>query len=134
VIGLDTNVLVRYIVQDEPAQARSATQLIERVLTPEHPGFVNCVVMCELVWVLESAYGFARAQIIPVLRQLLATVEIRIESADRVSLALRSYESCSADFADHLVGILNQDRGCETTYTFDRKAGRLASHRLVELG
>lgn len=73
-IGLDTNVLVRYIVQDEPAQARSATQLIERVLTPEHPGFVNYVVICELVWVLESAYGFARAQIIPVLRQLLATV------------------------------------------------------------
>jgi predicted nucleic-acid-binding protein len=49
-------------------------------------------------------------------------------------MALRSYESSSADFADHLVGILNQDRGCETTYTFDRKAGRLASHRLVELG
>lgn len=131
-IGLDTNVLVRYIVQDDPAQARAATHLIERVLTPERPGIVDRVVLCELVWVLESAYGYARAQIAPVLRQLLATVEIRIESADRVNLALRSYEG-AADFADHLVGLLNQDHGCEATYTFDRKAARLTTHRLVEL-
>lgn len=132
-IGLDTNVLVRYVVQDDAAQARAATQLIERTLTSERPGFVDRVVMCELVWVPESAYGFTRAQIAPVLRQLLATVVIRIESADRVALALRLYESGSADFADQLIGLLNQDQGCEATYTFDRKAARLATHRLMEM-
>jgi predicted nucleic-acid-binding protein len=88
--------------------------------------------MCELVWVLESAYGFGRTQIIPVLRQLVATVELRIESADIVARALRSYESDAADFADHLVGLLNQNQGCDATYTFDRKAGQLGTHRLLE--
>lgn len=131
-IGLDTNVLVRYIVQDDPVQARAATQLVENVLAAERPGFVSCIVLCELVWVLESAYGFAREQVVPVLRQLLGAAELRVESTAMATLALRAYEADPADFADHLVGLLNRDHGCETTYTFDRKAGRLDTHRLLE--
>ena len=78
-IGLDTNVLVRHLIQDEPRQSRVASACIENQCSREEPGFINRVVLCELVWVLESAYGFERARIAPVLESILQTAQFRVE-------------------------------------------------------
>lgn len=130
-IGLDTSILIRYIVQDAAAQA-AATRLIERECKPDNPGWVDAVVLCELVWVLESAYAYDRATVVEVLRALLTSAELRVELPELAWAALRSYQSGSAGFADCLIGLRNQQTGCTATCTFDKKAGRMATHRLVK--
>lgn len=131
-IGLDTNILVRYIVQDDAAQAAAATALIEGECSAETPGRVDGIVLCELVWVLESAYGYSRATVAEVLRTILTSAELRVEAPDMAWSALRSYQSGGAGFADCLIGLRNRQAGCGTTATFDKRAGRIATHRLVK--
>ena len=123
-IGLDTNVLVRYLVQDDPAQGVAAAALIEGRCTPDAPGRVDHVVLCELVWVLETAYGYSRELVAGVIRQILETAELSVESPDLAWPALRAYEAGPADLADYLIGQRNQAAGCESTFTFDRRAAR----------
>lgn len=130
-IGLDTNVLARYIVQDDPEQAERATALIETRCTREQPGHVDPVVLCELVWVLERAYGYTRTTVSAVLRQILSTAELTVAFPDSAWAALRAYEQGSADYADYLIGAHNRSAGCETTYTFDRRASKSAWHSPV---
>ena len=89
-IGLDTNFLVRYIVQDDAAQVAAATALIEGECDAENPAWVDCVVLCELVWVLESAYDYSRATVVDVLRTMLTSAELRIETSDMAWSALHS--------------------------------------------
>ena len=122
--GLDTNVLVRYLTQDDPKQSLIATDLMEQSLSPDCPGYVNQVVLCELLWVLEDCYGQKREQLLAVLEQLLKVAEIHIEDSDIVKLALADFRRGKADFSDHLIARGNQARGCETTLTFDKKAGQ----------
>ena len=133
-IGLDTNILVRYIVQDDESQAAVATRLIERECKPDSPGWVDAVVLCELVWVLESAYDYNRATVAEVLRTLLTSAELRVEMPELARAALRAYQNGSADYADCLIGLRNQQAGCAVTCTFDKRAGRMESHRLVKAG
>ncbi len=121
-IGLDTNVLVRYLVQDDPVQAKQAARLIERRCTPDDPGCINLIVLCETVWVLTSAYGFGRDAISDAIDQLLHAVEITVESDQTVVAALRLYRSSKIDFADALIAVRNQQLGCDHTATFDREA------------
>ena len=121
-IALDTNVLVRYIIQDDARQAGQAAKLIESHCTTESPGMVDVVVLCELVWVLESAYGYERSAVALVVRQLLGVAELVVVSSDQAWAALRAYESDRGDFSDHLIGIRNHAAGCQTTFTFDRRA------------
>ena len=121
-IGLDSNVLVRYIVQDDPEQAIAASRLIEGRCTERSPGHVNLVVLVELVWVLTRAYGYGRTDIARVVLQLLRTTELDIEDSDAVWAALRQFETGAADFADYLIARRNGEAGCERTYTFDRRA------------
>ncbi len=124
-IGLDTNVLVRYIVRDgPPGQIKAATTLIEKRCTPEKPGWINRIVFCELVWVLESAYEYPRTLVAQVIGRLLTVAEFSIEDSDLVRDALRAY-AAGFDFADSLLGLSNTRAGCETTYTLDRRAARL---------
>ena len=123
-IGLDTNVLVRYIVQDDPEQATAAVRLIEGRCTAQSPGYVGVPVLVELVWVLTTAYRFDKAVVIPVLRQILRTAEFTVEDRDTVLAALREFESEAGDFPDCLIAHRNHARGCERTYTFDRRAAR----------
>lgn len=125
-IALDTNVLVRYIVQDDVRQAGQASKLIESHCTAETPGMVDIVVLCELVWVLESAYGYERSAVALVVRQLLGVAELVVAEADQAWGALRAYESDNGDFSDHLIGIRNHAAGCQTTFTFDRQAAAIA--------
>lgn len=131
-IGLDTNVLVRYLTQDDETQAAAATRLVETQLSAQRPGLLGPVVLCELVWVLETSYGHTRAELAPILWKLLAAEEFRIQARADVVVALQAYESTTADFADALLGVQNRRAGCEITLTFDKKAARLSTHRLLE--
>ena len=102
-IGLDTNVLVRYLVEDDSEQAAKAAKLIEKRCTEDDPGFVNRIVLCELVWVLESAYGYARATIAATIEGLLRTAELEIDAVEVAWSALTAYRTGGADFSDALV-------------------------------
>ena len=123
-IGLDTNVLVRYIVQDDPEQAAAAARLIEGRCTARSPGYVSVPVLVELVWVLTTAYRHGKALVVAVIRQILRTAEFTVEDRDTILAALREFESGAADFADCLIAHRNHARGCPRTYTFDRRAAR----------
>jgi predicted nucleic-acid-binding protein len=123
-IGLDSNVLVRYLVQDDPDQARTAAELLENQCSVDEPGFVNAITLVELVWVLERSYHYTRAQIAPVLEDLLTSADLTFEHAASAWDALQSYRSGNIGFADLLIGRINRFHGCRTTKTFDRKASR----------
>jgi len=123
VIGLDTNVLVRYIMQDDAKQSALATRLVES-LSAESPGFVALVSVVELGWVLASAYDLDRAQLDEALEGLLRTQEIVVEQAETVWKALRVFRASNADFADCLIERAAAAAGCERTMTFDRAAAR----------
>ncbi len=120
-IGLDTNVLVRYIVRDDEAQARAATRLIESRCSAEDPGLVNLVVLCELVWVLGRGYGYDKGVVSGVLRRILTVKDLRVERAELAWTALNLYESGRANFADYLIGIINREEGVARTCSFDRR-------------
>ena len=123
-IGLDTNVLVRYIVQDDPGQGEAAARLIDGRCTASSPGYVSVTVLVELVWVLAGAYRYERRVVATVIRQLLRTIELMVEDRDAAWSALREFEAGAADFADCLIARRNRARGCTQTYTFDRAAAR----------
>jgi predicted nucleic-acid-binding protein len=130
-IGLDTHVLVRHLVQDDPSQSRKATQVITKQCTRDDPGFINRVVLCELVWVLESAYGYSKDTIVPVLEKLLRTSQLKIEDVQAAWTAFRMYQKGKADFADCLLGATNRIGGCEWTVTFDQPASKLEGFQLL---
>lgn len=129
-IGLDTNVLVRYVMQDDARQSPRATRLIED-LSAEEPGFVPVVALMELVWVLAGSYGLARAQVAAVLETLLRSKELVVDRADLVAQALGRYASGGADFADALIERIASSAGCSATMTFDTGAVKTASMTLV---
>lgn len=130
-IGLDTNVLVRYIVRDDPKQATVATELIEKRCTPEAPGWINLIVVCELTWVLQRAYGRPREDIAGVLETILTSNELKVESADTVWQALRKFRKGTADIADYLIGGGNAMHDAAPTFTFDKKVSSDADFRLL---
>ena len=120
-IGLDTNVLVRYIMQDDARQSPLATRLVES-LQAQAPGFVALVSVLELGWVLSSAYGLERAQLVQAFEGLLRTKEIVVEQAETVWKAVRMFQDTNADFADCLIERSAAVAGCLQTLTFDRGA------------
>ena len=125
-IGLDTNVLVRFIMQDDARQAAKATKLVEG-LSAQMPGFISIVSVVELVWVLTGSYGLARAQVAAALESLLRSKELVVDRADLVTQALSRYRSAGADFADALIERMAVAAGCSTTMTFDAGAVKAAS-------
>jgi predicted nucleic-acid-binding protein len=129
-IGLDTNVLVRYVMQDDPKQSQKASRLIES-LTPDAPGFVPLVALIELVWVLTSCYDLTREQVAQALDGLLRAKETVLERAEQVSQALRTFGSTGADFADCLIERTAAAAGCGKTMTFDTGGARLAGMTLI---
>lgn len=129
-IGLDTNVLVRYIAQDDSKQSPKATRLIES-LTADAPGYVSVVSVVELVWVLTSCYALTRNEIYEVLETLLRTKEIIVEHADIVWKALRLFKEGKAEFADCLIERSANEAGCNYTATFDRDAVKHCGMQLI---
>ena len=129
-IGLDTNVLVRYIMQDDAEQAAKATKLIEG-LAAEALGFVPLVAVVELVWVLSSSYELNRSQIAQVLAVLLRSRQLLVDQAERVVRALRAYSAGTAEFADCLIERTASAAGCSKTMPFDTAAARTAGMTLI---
>ncbi|MXY45393.1 MAG: type II toxin-antitoxin system VapC family toxin [Chloroflexi bacterium] len=129
-IAIDTNVLVRYITQDIPEQAKTAARLLDR-LTPNYPGFVSREVVIETVWVLERSYGFSRAQTAEVLTTLVGAESLIIEEDDSVARATFVYEQGGADFSDLAILLASQRAGCERVYTFDRRFARIDGVELL---
>ncbi|MBT3375811.1 MAG: type II toxin-antitoxin system VapC family toxin [Lentisphaerae bacterium] len=130
-IGLDTNVLVRQIVQDDEDQAALAGELIEDRCTAASPGHIPLIVLCELVWVLNSAYRYSRSQITLALRQVLVTDCFDVEQHALAWGALADYAGRNVDYADCVIARLNRDSGSHTTFTFDKKAARLERFTLL---
>jgi predicted nucleic-acid-binding protein len=130
-IGIDTNVLVRVLVADDPRQAAIARNFIREHCSAEEPGFVSNIVLAELAWTLDRAYGFSREQIAGAIEQILETVQLQVESTTDIAMALNSYRGGQADFADCLLGQVNASAGCVETVTFDRRAARLPGFRLL---
>jgi predicted nucleic-acid-binding protein len=124
-IGIATNVLVRYIAQDDPAQSRRATFLIENECSESNPGFVGLVVLAEMVWVAESCYAASRGEQCQIVRRILETRQLIVQEAETVWQALRLFEQSKADFADCLVERTAAAAGCDRTFTFDKAASTI---------
>ena len=129
-IGLDTNVLVRYIMQDDPKQSSKAAKLIES-LDAENPGFITIVSVVELYWVLTSSYELTGVQVAQALDAILRTKQLQVERADQVVRALRVFGQGKADFADCLIERAASGAGCSQTMTFDVAAGKHAGMTLI---
>jgi predicted nucleic-acid-binding protein len=130
-IGVDTNVLVRHLAQDDPAQSAKATELIERRLGAENPGFVSVVVMAELAWVLERSYGLPNHEIAIAIERILQTTSLLVESEREVFDAFIALKEGRGSFGDALIAALGAKAGCTHTLTFDRRALRLPSFAAV---
>jgi predicted nucleic-acid-binding protein len=124
-IGLDTNVLVRYLVQDEPAQSARATRLIEHELSDREPGYIGLVVLVETCWVLKRLYGATPAELRDAVRDLLDTRQLVVERRAVVAAALARLGDGVGDIADALVVEGASEAGCARTVTFDKAAVKL---------
>lgn len=129
-IGLDTNVIVRHIMQVDSKQAQKGTRLIE-ALSSEAPGFVPLVVVVEIAWVLTSCYDLKREQVAVAMGGILRSKEFVVDRAEQVAQALRVYKTGSADFADCLIERGSTSAGCERTMTFDASAAKSARMTLI---
>jgi predicted nucleic-acid-binding protein len=131
-IGLDTNIVVRYLVQDDPIQTEKVVGLFERRLTEHDPGFVSVVVIIETAWVIENIYDFTDIAIAAAIEGLLAADNVIVENEQAVFAAIRTLKEGHGSFADALIGKICSQVGCSHTLTFDRKALRLPGFTLLE--
>lgn len=131
-IGVDTNVLVRHLLDEpEDPQKKAVDRFMEDSLGRGEVLYVGHIVLCEVVWVLTSCYRFSRQEIAAVLERVLAATEFEIQDKQRVWESLAEFRRSGANFADCLIGSSNHAAGCSTTATFDRKAGKLETYRLL---
>ncbi len=129
--GLDTNVLVRYLAQDDAVQSARATRLIERELSVRNPGLVSVVVLCELMWVLTSAYAVHERDLVSIVERLLGAKELQLEAPHLVRQALVIKTPVSAGLADILIGLSHRAQGAAETVSFDKRAAKLPGWRLL---
>jgi len=127
--GLDTNVLVRYLTQDDPIQSPKATEIIERHLTEQNPGFVSVVAMVETAWVLDRVYGLGAHDIAAAIERMLQADVLVLENEQEVFTAMVALKHGYGSFADALIAELGIRAGCASTLTFDHKALRLPGYR-----
>jgi predicted nucleic-acid-binding protein len=130
-IGLDTNVLVRYLTEDDPIQSPKAADLIERALTESEPGYISIVAMVETTWVLERTYEFSATDIAVAIERMLQAPVLTVESEQEVFTAMIAVKEHRASFSDALIGALGARAGCARTVTFDRRAARLENFQLL---
>ena len=119
--GLDTNVLVRYLTDDDPVQARKAAAWIGTAVARGERCYISPTVLCELTWVLRAAYRVSKSDLLATLDRLLATAQFVIGDKDLVRAATEAYRSGRAEFADYLIGASHREAGCDTTATFNRR-------------
>lgn len=128
-IGLDTNVLVRYLTQDDPIQSPKATEIIERHLTEQNPGFVSVVAMVETAWVLDRVYDLGAHDIAAAIERMLQADVLVVENEQEVFTAMVALKHGHGSFADALIAELGIRAGCASTLTFDHNALRLPGYR-----
>ncbi|PYR69272.1 MAG: hypothetical protein DMF87_26760 [Acidobacteria bacterium] len=119
-IGLDTNLLIRYLTKDDSAQYAKASRLIEQAVQRDERLLINSIVLCEITWVLDAAYKYSRADIADALERILHTAQFDVERAPEARQALDDFRSTQAGFADALIGRINRSLGAPRTATFDR--------------
>lgn len=123
-IGIDTNVLLRYLLADDGRQSPRAVRLIDRECSPTNPALVSNVVLAEAVWYLDIKLKRPKQEMIDALWAILDNPHLAFENSDALELALQEYELGPADFADYLVGMIAAARGAASTVTFDRDAAK----------
>ena len=128
-IGLDTSLLVRYLVGDDKRQSEAADKLVSN----GDLFFINLIVLCELVWVLESCYDLKKESLVDVLEKILATRQFVVEKSDLVWRALDDFKGTKADFSDCLIGRANRDQDCRYTASFDKGTKNLETFQFVAL-
>jgi predicted nucleic-acid-binding protein len=131
VIGLDTNVVLRYLLQDDPKRTRQANEIIEGRLSEREPGFLSLACVLEIVWVLSSLLRQGSVQIAGHLEHLLAADSLVVQNEQQVFEAAFALKRGAGEFEDALIGALDAWAGCEKTLTFDRRAGRLAGFEVI---
>jgi predicted nucleic-acid-binding protein len=119
--GIDTNVLVRFLTEDDPVQARKASAWIRTVAGRHEKCFISPIVLCELAWVLRGAYKVSKVDLLTTLDRLMATAQFVIGDKDIVRSAIAAYRAGPADFADYVIGAMHTEDGCGRTVTFDRR-------------
>ena len=124
--GLDTNLLVRYLAQDDPVQSPKATQIIEKRLTARDPGFVSIVAMVETVWVLDRAYGLTTQEISAAVERMLQTDVLVVENEQEVFTAMTALKEGRGSFSDAIIAAPGSKAGCSYTLTFDQGALRIS--------
>ena len=128
VIGIDTNILVRIITRDDEKQSQIA---LDYVSNNSIPFVINHIVICELVWVLESAYKYDKKQIIKALECILKVKQFFILEKNSVRSALKLYAETTIDFSDALIGYVNKEASCKFTITFDKAASKASIYKLL---
>jgi predicted nucleic-acid-binding protein len=125
-LGVDTNVLIRYLIRDDQPQYERARRLIDREVAKGEPVLVSLLVLLEAEWVLRSRYELAKADIVTAFSALLDTADLVFEDEPSVENAVYSWKDSAADFADCLIEARNRRLGCRATATFDGRALKLA--------
>jgi len=123
-IGFDTNILVRYLVQDDKIQSARATQIIEHELTEQERGFISLTTILEVVWVLKSLYRRSHLEIAKYIEMLVAADTLEVQNEQEVFQAVVALRDGAGTFEDALIASLGIWRGCSTTLTYDRKAAQ----------
>ncbi len=123
-IGVDTNVLIRYLTLDDSAQVARVDRFLERATQSDELLRIDKIVLCEVVWVLQASYGLGRGQIAEALGGILEARSFLVEDREIVRKALRAFRTGSGDFADYLIGETNRRAGCRTTATLDKALRR----------
>ena len=129
-VGIDTNILVRYIARDDAKQLEMVDRFVDG-LTADNQGYISLAVCIELNWVLDSGYGLSRGQIVEAFQKLLAVSTFKIERPAVLSSAVRTFGLSTADFADCLIERAAAHEGCVQTMTFDKKASKFAGMTLL---
>ena len=131
-IGLDTNVLLRHLTQDDPAQSPQALRILEQAGESNERVFINVLVLAETIWSLEGKrYRLQRAEIADILARLLATAVFQIQYRAQVQATIRDYRQGKAGFTDYLIGHLNRMSNCRVTVTFDRELTQMEGFQAV---
>ena len=130
-IGLDTNLILRYLLQDDPKQTRQANKIFDQQLSEQAPGFISLVTVLEIVWVLRSLLKQNPSQIASHLENLLTADCLEVQNEQQVFEAAFALKRGTGEFEDALIGALNAWTGCSHTLTFDRKAARLPYFKAI---
>ncbi|HEY2380795.1 MAG TPA: type II toxin-antitoxin system VapC family toxin [Terriglobia bacterium] len=129
--ALDTNILARYLRDDDVVQAKRAAHFIQRAVRLGEPLYLNHVVLCELAWILTSVYDHSKEEIISMMENILLTGQFEFEDKQSIEFALEDYRRTRADLADCLIGRRNSQLGCKATLTFDRRLKGIAAFEVI---